>query len=167
MKLHPRITLMNSKVCEMSAVQVLRIPFLLEIRSSRVDRYSLETNRLIVRLDKLLTDIPQDAGKRRDHEQQVHLSNLHTRSGGVRRAPLYGIYSLPKENSKCHGLAIHLQLSCRSEGSFKALSIDEIRAGMSSFKNLLKITALRLCPGSLVTLWPYVPLAPGMYIVNQ
>jgi len=42
-----------------------------KIRSSRVDRYSLETNRLIVRLDKLLTDIPQDAGKRRDHEQQV------------------------------------------------------------------------------------------------
>jgi len=42
-----------------------------KIRSSRVDRYSVETNRLIVRMDKLLANIPQEASKRREHEQQV------------------------------------------------------------------------------------------------
>lgn len=42
-----------------------------KIRSSRVDRYATETNRLIVRLDKLLTNIPGEAAKRRDHEVEV------------------------------------------------------------------------------------------------
>eukprot|EP00090_Calanus_glacialis_P046327 TRINITY_DN9050_c0_g1_i1.p1 TRINITY_DN9050_c0_g1~~TRINITY_DN9050_c0_g1_i1.p1 ORF type:complete len:592 (-),score=219.64 TRINITY_DN9050_c0_g1_i1:173-1948(-) len=42
-----------------------------KIRSSRVDRYATETNRLIVRLDKLLENMPTDASKRRDHERHV------------------------------------------------------------------------------------------------
>jgi len=42
-----------------------------KIRSSRVDRYATETNRLIVRLDKLLENMPSDASKRRDHEKHV------------------------------------------------------------------------------------------------
>lgn len=42
-----------------------------KIRSSRVDRYATETNRLIVRIDKLLENIPGDASKRRDHERTV------------------------------------------------------------------------------------------------
>jgi len=42
-----------------------------QIRSSRVDRYASETNRLIVRLDKLLTNLPGDPSKRREHEQRV------------------------------------------------------------------------------------------------
>ena len=42
-----------------------------KIRSSRVDRYATETNRLIVRIDKLLENIPGEASKRRDHERLV------------------------------------------------------------------------------------------------
>lgn len=41
------------------------------IRSSRVDRYATETNRLVVRLDKLLRDMPGDLAKRREHEKDV------------------------------------------------------------------------------------------------
>ena len=43
----------------------------LEIRSERVDRYAAETNRLIVRLDRLLDKMPADTSKRRAHEQAV------------------------------------------------------------------------------------------------
>lgn len=42
-----------------------------KIRSSRVDRYATETNRIVVRLDKLLRDMPSDPGRRRDHERVV------------------------------------------------------------------------------------------------
>ena len=42
-----------------------------KIRSSRVDRFATETNRLIVRLDRLLENMPGDAGKRRDHERNI------------------------------------------------------------------------------------------------
>jgi len=42
-----------------------------KLRSDRVDRYAAETNRLIVRLDRLLESMPSDASKRRDHEQTV------------------------------------------------------------------------------------------------
>jgi len=42
-----------------------------KIRSSRVDRYATETNRLIVRLDKLLDQLPGEASKRREQERQV------------------------------------------------------------------------------------------------
>jgi len=42
-----------------------------KIRSSRVDRYATETNRLIIRLDKMLDNIPSDPVRRREHEQTV------------------------------------------------------------------------------------------------
>jgi len=42
-----------------------------KIRSSRVDRYATETNRLIVRLDKLLENMPSEANRRREHEKHV------------------------------------------------------------------------------------------------
>lgn len=42
-----------------------------KIRSSRVDRFATETNRLIIRLDKMLDNIPSDPVRRRDHEQTV------------------------------------------------------------------------------------------------
>jgi len=42
-----------------------------KIRSDRVDRVAAETNRLIVRLDRLLDNIPAEAAKRRAHEQGV------------------------------------------------------------------------------------------------
>eukprot|EP00088_Acartia_fossae_P066517 TRINITY_DN8254_c0_g2_i12.p1 TRINITY_DN8254_c0_g2~~TRINITY_DN8254_c0_g2_i12.p1 ORF type:complete len:729 (-),score=207.47 TRINITY_DN8254_c0_g2_i12:337-2523(-) len=45
--------------------------YLKKIRSERVDRYAAETNRLIVRLDRLLENMPSDAGKRRTHEQTI------------------------------------------------------------------------------------------------
>ena len=42
-----------------------------KIRSSRVDRFATETNRLIVRLDRLLENMPGEAGKRREHERNI------------------------------------------------------------------------------------------------
>merc|ERR1719334_2167422 len=42
-----------------------------KIRSSRVDRYATETNRLIVRLDKLLENMPSEANRRREHEKNI------------------------------------------------------------------------------------------------
>ena len=36
-----------------------------------LSRYATETNRLIVRLDKLLTHLPNEAGRRREHEKAV------------------------------------------------------------------------------------------------
>ena len=42
-----------------------------KIRGARVDRYATETNRLVVRLDKLLRDMPGDPARRREHERGV------------------------------------------------------------------------------------------------
>jgi len=42
-----------------------------KIRSSRVDRFATETNRLIVRLDKLLENMPSEANRRREHEKNI------------------------------------------------------------------------------------------------
>lgn len=41
------------------------------IRSTRLERFATETNKLIIRLHKLLTDRPADAVQRRQHEQSV------------------------------------------------------------------------------------------------
>ncbi|XP_046400318.1 rabenosyn-5 [Ischnura elegans] len=41
------------------------------IRNSRVERYAAETNKLLIRLDKLLIEMPSDPVKRKAHEQQV------------------------------------------------------------------------------------------------
>jgi len=45
--------------------------YLKKIRSERVDRYAAETNRLIVRLDRLLDNMPTDTNRRRLHEQTI------------------------------------------------------------------------------------------------
>ena len=36
-----------------------------------MDRFATETNRLIVRLDRLLENMPGEAGKRREHERNI------------------------------------------------------------------------------------------------
>lgn len=41
------------------------------IRTPRVERYATETNKLIIRLHKLLTDRPDEPLKRKQHEQQL------------------------------------------------------------------------------------------------
>lgn len=41
------------------------------IRSTRLERFATETNKLIIRLHKLLSDRPADAVQRRQHEQSV------------------------------------------------------------------------------------------------
>lgn len=41
------------------------------VRSSRTDRYVLETNKLLNRLDKLLTDLPSDPVKKKAHEKSI------------------------------------------------------------------------------------------------
>jgi len=41
------------------------------LRSNRMERYAAETNKLLIRLDKLLVDLPADPGKRKAHEQAI------------------------------------------------------------------------------------------------
>lgn len=40
-------------------------------RNNRMDYYAAETNKLIIRLDKIISCLPNEAGKRREHEQNV------------------------------------------------------------------------------------------------
>lgn len=41
------------------------------IRTPRLERFATETNKLIIRLHKLLTDLPTDQAQRRQHEKNV------------------------------------------------------------------------------------------------
>lgn len=43
------------------------------IRTPRLERYATETNKLIIRLHKLLTDLPSDPAQRRQHEKNVNI----------------------------------------------------------------------------------------------
>lgn len=49
------------------------------IRTPRLERYATETNKLIIRLHKLLTDLPADQAQRRQHEKNVIQSNSYMR----------------------------------------------------------------------------------------
>lgn len=42
------------------------------IRTPRLERYATETNKLIIRLHKLLTELPRDPAQRRQHEKNVN-----------------------------------------------------------------------------------------------
>lgn len=44
-----------------------------EVRDRRVERYVIETNKLLIRLDKLISDAPTDLEKRKQHEKNVVL----------------------------------------------------------------------------------------------
>ena len=44
-----------------------------KFRNQRMDFYAAETNKLIIRLDKIVSDLPVESGKRREHEQNVVL----------------------------------------------------------------------------------------------
>ncbi|XP_001606370.1 rabenosyn-5 isoform X1 [Nasonia vitripennis] len=45
--------------------------FFKEIRNTRLERYSSETNKLLIRLDKLLTNLPNDPIERKAHERAI------------------------------------------------------------------------------------------------
>lgn len=51
------------------------------IRTPRLERYATETNKLIIRLHKLLTDLPSEQSQRRQHEKNVSTSNGMNESG--------------------------------------------------------------------------------------
>lgn len=42
-----------------------------QLRDRRVERYVIETNKLLIRLDKLISDVPMDVEKRKQHEKNV------------------------------------------------------------------------------------------------
>ncbi|XP_058797453.1 rabenosyn-5 [Phymastichus coffea] len=42
-----------------------------EIRNTRLERYATETNKLLIRLDKLLSNLPSDPVRRKYHEQAI------------------------------------------------------------------------------------------------
>ncbi|XP_041976863.1 rabenosyn-5 [Aricia agestis] len=41
------------------------------VRSARLERYATETNKLLIRLDKLVCNMPTESNQRKQHEQQV------------------------------------------------------------------------------------------------
>ncbi|CAH0721973.1 unnamed protein product, partial [Brenthis ino] len=41
------------------------------VRSARLERYATETNKLLIRLDKLVCNMPSDPNQRKQHEQEV------------------------------------------------------------------------------------------------
>lgn len=41
------------------------------VRSTRLERYATETNKLLIRLDKLVCNMPTDQNLRKQHEQEV------------------------------------------------------------------------------------------------
>ncbi|XP_045491805.1 rabenosyn-5 [Colias croceus] len=41
------------------------------VRSARLERYATETNKLLIRLDKLICNMPNEASQRKQHEQEV------------------------------------------------------------------------------------------------
>ena len=47
------------------------ISYFRAVRNPRLERYASETNKLIIRLNKLLTNLPTDADQRKKHEQQI------------------------------------------------------------------------------------------------
>lgn len=49
------------------------ISYFKAIRSPRLERYATETNKLIIRLHKLLTNIPSDPHQRKQHERNVNI----------------------------------------------------------------------------------------------
>jgi len=42
-----------------------------KLRNQRMDFYAAETNKLIIRLDKIISELPVEPGKRREHEQNI------------------------------------------------------------------------------------------------
>lgn len=44
-----------------------------EIRDKRVERYEIETSKLLIRLNKLTTDVPSEESKRREKDQSIVL----------------------------------------------------------------------------------------------
>ena len=44
-----------------------------DIRDKRVERYEIETNKLLIRLNKLTTDVPTQESRRREHDQSIVL----------------------------------------------------------------------------------------------
>lgn len=45
------------------------------VRSNRLERYATETNKLLIRLDKLVCNMPTDPNQRKQHEQDVSNNN--------------------------------------------------------------------------------------------
>lgn len=48
------------------------------IRTPRLERYATETNKLIIRLHKLLTDLPSDPAQRKQHEKNVNKKRTYS-----------------------------------------------------------------------------------------
>lgn len=45
--------------------------YLKGVRSARLERYATETNKLLIRLDKLVCNMPSEPNQRKQHEQEV------------------------------------------------------------------------------------------------
>lgn len=65
---------------EVQSVGVCRssTEYLKRVRSARLERYATETNKLLIRLDKLVCNMPSEPSQRKLHEQEVSSFLLST-----------------------------------------------------------------------------------------
>lgn len=59
--------------CTLDLVELNCLLFFVAFSMVRLERYATETNKLIIRLHKLLTDRPSDSMQQKIHEQTVVL----------------------------------------------------------------------------------------------
>lgn len=50
--------------------------YLKAVRSARLERYATETNKLLIRLDKLVCNMPTEPNQRKQHEQEVSVISI-------------------------------------------------------------------------------------------
>lgn len=69
-----RINVSTTAYSQCTGADCSHISYFKAIRNPRLERYATETNKLIIRLHKLLTDLPSDPVQRKQHERNVTFS---------------------------------------------------------------------------------------------
>jgi len=66
-----RLNVFNHMGRQQAGAECSHFEYFQSIRNPRLERYASETNKLIIRLHRLLKDLPADSVQRRQHEQQT------------------------------------------------------------------------------------------------
>ncbi|XP_032578634.1 rabenosyn-5 isoform X1 [Drosophila sechellia] len=66
-----RLNVFNYMARQQPGAECSHFEYFQSIRNPRLERYASETNKLIIRLHRLLKDLPADSVQRRQHEQQT------------------------------------------------------------------------------------------------
>ncbi|KAH8298229.1 hypothetical protein KR018_011409 [Drosophila ironensis] len=66
-----RMNVFNQMGRQQAGAECSHFDYFQSVRNPRLERYASETNKLIIRLHRLLKDLPPDSVQRRQHEQQT------------------------------------------------------------------------------------------------